>query len=100
MRLNTAVILFILFFLCLFCGKNDQVASADKDVPGEPTEKQMSTAVVEVINGENGEFSVTGFTSSKKIMRCVCTNTALSDIVIEKLSGVIEIYSFDFDERL
>jgi len=51
MRLNTAVILFILLFLCLFCGKGDQVTSADKDVPGEPTEKQVSTAVVEVING-------------------------------------------------
>jgi len=51
MRLNTVVILFILLFLCLFCGKNDQVASADKDVPGELTEKQVSTAVVEVING-------------------------------------------------
>ncbi len=51
MRLNTVVILFILLFLCLFCGKGDQVASADKDVPGEPTEKQVSTGVVEVING-------------------------------------------------
>ena len=51
MRLNTSVILFLLLFLCIFCGKNDQVASAEKDVPGEPTEKQVSTAVVEVIDG-------------------------------------------------
>ena len=51
MRFNTVVILFILLFFCLFCGKNNQVASADKDVPGEPIENQVSTAVVEVING-------------------------------------------------
>ena len=48
MRFNTVVILFILLFFCLFCGKNNQVASADKDVPGEPIENQVSTAVVEV----------------------------------------------------
>lgn len=78
MRLNTVVILLIFLFLCLFCGKNDQVASADKDVLGEPTENQVSTAVVEVINGVNGEFLVTGFTSSKKIMRCACMNTGSS----------------------
>lgn len=51
MRLNTAVILSILLFLCLFCGKGDHIASADKDAPGESTEKQVSTAVVQVING-------------------------------------------------
>ena len=51
MRLNTAVILYILLFLCLSCGKGDPVVPADKDISGESTEKQVSTAVVEMLDG-------------------------------------------------
>jgi hypothetical protein len=51
MRLNTAAILFLLLFCCLFCDRSDQVTSEDKGISGEVLEKQVSTAVVEVING-------------------------------------------------
>ena len=51
MRLNTAVILYILLFLCLSCGKGDPVVPADKDISGESTEKQVSTAFVEMLDG-------------------------------------------------
>jgi hypothetical protein len=51
MRSHTAVILFILLFLCLSCGNDDPVMPADKDISGETTDKQVSTAVVEVIDG-------------------------------------------------
>jgi hypothetical protein len=51
MRLNTALILFILLYLCLSCGKGDPVTPADEDIPKTAQEKQVSTAIVEVIDG-------------------------------------------------
>jgi hypothetical protein len=51
MRLNTAVLLFVLLFFCLFCGKSDRVTPSDEDISGNALEKKESTAVVEVING-------------------------------------------------
>jgi len=51
MRFNISIVLFISLLFCLFCGKSDHVASADKDIPEKTTEKQMSTSVVEVIDG-------------------------------------------------
>jgi hypothetical protein len=51
MRLNTAVILFLLLFLCLFCGRSDQVTPEGKEISGEIPENRVPTAVVEMING-------------------------------------------------
>jgi len=51
MRLNAAVILFFLLFLCLFCGKGDQVTPSDENIAGKVQDKPVSTAVVEVIDG-------------------------------------------------
>jgi len=51
MRLSKAVILIILLFFCLFCGKNDQITPSDEDISGKVEEVPKTTAVVEVING-------------------------------------------------
>jgi hypothetical protein len=51
MRLARASILFILLIFCLFCGRSEKVAPAEDDISERIPEKQMSTAVVELING-------------------------------------------------
>jgi hypothetical protein len=51
MRIKTSVILCFFVLLNFFCGKNDQVVSADKDIPQKPAGKQASSAVIEMIYG-------------------------------------------------
>ena len=51
MRLNTAVILFVLLIFCLFCGKSDQITPPEKDISGKVQDKPVATVLVEVIDG-------------------------------------------------
>lgn len=51
MRSESIAALFVLLSLCICCGKNDQAAQKSKDVPKENTERHVSTAIVEVVDG-------------------------------------------------
>jgi sugar lactone lactonase YvrE len=51
MRVNTAVTIFFLVFLCLYCGQRDRLTSSEEDVADEAEEKQVSFAVVEMVDG-------------------------------------------------
>jgi hypothetical protein len=53
MRLNTAIVTFVFLLFCIACGKPEAPANGDESIIGDVEESQVSTAVVEVIDGVN-----------------------------------------------
>jgi sugar lactone lactonase YvrE len=51
MRLNTAIVIFVLVLFCFFCGKSEKPESENENIVGEIEEKRVPNAVVEVIDG-------------------------------------------------